>query len=60
MFELLCITTLFIGLICVLIDYERARKDASEDVGIINPFTLALVVLLLFIGFIARMSWRTP
>ena len=60
MFELLCITALFIGLIGVLIDYERARKDASKDVGIINPFTLALVFLLLFIGFISRMYWRTP
>ena len=60
MFELLCITALLIGLIGVLIDYERAKKDASKDVGIINPFTLALVVLFVFIAFIAKMYWKTP
>ena len=59
MFELLCITALLIGLIGVLMDYERATKDASKDAGIINQFTLALVVLLVFITFIGKMYWRT-
>ena len=59
MFEFLCITALLIGLIGVLIDYARATKDTWKDVGIINPFTVALAVLLMFIAFITTKLWRT-
>jgi len=47
MLEFLGILILLVGLIALLINYARATKDALKDVGIINPLTVSLAVILL-------------
>lgn len=45
--EALCIGVLLIGLIGLLVSYAKATIDVFKEIGIVNPLTVSLVVILL-------------
>lgn len=55
--EWLCIAGLVVGVIALLIGYAQATKDALKDIGIINPLTVSLAVIIL-IGLIVELLKR--
>ena len=52
--EFLGVAVLLVGLIALLIGYARATKKVLDDVGIVNPLTVSLAVIVL-IGLIAEL-----
>lgn len=47
MLEFLGILILLLGLIALLVNYARATRDALKDVGIVNPLTVSLAIIVL-------------
>ena len=54
MLEFLGISILLIGLIALLVNYARATLDVLKEIGIVNPLTVSLAVILL-IAIIAEL-----
>jgi hypothetical protein len=59
MLEILGISILLVGLIALLINYARSTRDVLKDVGIVNPLTVSIAVIVL-IGLILELLKQTP